>query len=174
MVQEKSFVMIKPDGVKRGLTDEIIKRLMSAGLEITARKDMSASEEIVAKHYPLNDKDYILGLGHRDLTGLSEGELTAIYDKNLKIVKAIHQYIQSGPVVAMIVAGPIGTVQTVRDIVGKTNPVDAAKGTIRGDFGEDSYAKSEAESRSVRNIVHASSSPKEAENEIKIWFPELS
>lgn len=174
MDQESSLVMIKPDGVARGLTNQIIQRFIDAGLKITVKKELIASQEIVTKHYPLDNRDYVLGLGHRDLTGLSPVELTAIYDKNFKIIKALHQYIQSGPVLAMIIAGPIGTVQKIRDIVGKTNPAEAAPGTIRGDFGEDSYAKSDAEGRSVRNLMHASGSVEEAEAEIKIWFPELS
>ena len=171
---ERSFVMIKPDGVKRELTDEIIKRFTDTGLNITARKDMTASQEIMEQHYPINDKDYVMGLGHRDISNLSETEKTEIYDKNTLIIKAMHTFIQSGPVVAMIIEGETGTVAKIREIVGKTNPPDADEGTIRGDLGEDSYAEADKEGRSVYNLIHASGTPEEAEHEIKLWFPELS
>lgn len=174
MNRERSFVMVKPDGVKRGLTNEIIKRLKSAGLTITAKKEMSASQETIVQHYPIDNKDYVLTLGHRDITGMSEGEIRALYDKNKKIIKTIASYIRSGPIVAMIVEGPKGTIEKIREVVGKTNPAEAAPGTVRGDFGEDSYEASDKEQRAVRNIVHASGSPEEAEREIKIWFPELA
>jgi len=171
---ERSFVMIKPDAVKRGLTDKIIKRFTDVGLKITAKKELMASQEIMEQHYPLNDEDYVMGLGHKDTSNLSETEKTEIYDKNMFIIKAMHQFMQSGPVVAMIIEGEKGTVAKIRKIVGKTNPPDAAPDTIRGDFGEDSYAQADKEGRSVRNLIHASGSPEEAEKEIQIWFPELT
>ena len=173
MEKERSFVMVKPDGVERGLTEDIIKRFTDAGLDITARKEMSATEEIVTQHYPIDNYDYVLHLGHKDISGMSEEEIKITYDKHYKIIKALHQYIKSGPVLALIIEGAKGTVGKVREIVGKTNPIEADKGTIRGDYGEDSYDQADKESRSVRNIIHASGTVEEAEDEIKNWFPEL-
>lgn len=171
---ERSFVMIKPDGVKRGLTDKIIKRFTDAGLNVTTRKELMATQEILEQHYPIHDDNYVMTLGHVDVSNLSDEERTKICEKNKGIIRNMHTALRIGPVIAMIIEGPIGTVAKIREIVGKTNPAEAAPGTIRGDFGEDSYAKADAEGRSVRNLVHASGSPEEAEREIRIWFPELA
>ncbi|RLC37715.1 nucleoside-diphosphate kinase [candidate division Kazan bacterium] len=171
---ERSFVMLKPDALKRGLADKIIKRFTDAGLSITAQKKMTASQEIVEQHYPIDDEDYVIGLGHKDTSNLSETEKTEIYDKNMFIIKAMHKFMRSGPVIAMIIEGPKGTIKKIREIVGKTNPPEAAPGTIRGDFGEDSYEQADKEGRSVHNLVHASGTSAEAEREIKLWFPELA
>ena len=83
-------------------------------------------------------------------------------------------FLGSGPVVAMIVEGPEGTIQKIRDLVGATSPEYADKGTIRGDYGIDSYAKANGEGRALENLVHASESVPEAAREIKLWFPELA
>ncbi len=174
MEKERSFVMVKPDGVKRGLIDEIIKRLEDAGLTIVAKKEMTANQDIVSKHYPIDNREYVLGLGHVDTSNMTDEEIEATYNKNRRIIESLHKYIQSGPVMPMIVEGPEGTVKKIREIAGKTNPIDAAPGTIRGDFGEDSYADADAENRSVRNIIHASGEVDEVEPEIAIWFPEFS
>jgi len=175
---ERSFVMIKPDGVKRGLTDEVVKRLTDAGLIVVFMAEpLIADSAVVTKHYPI-DEDYLLTFGHRDPSGWSEEEKRQVITKNHAIVLAMHEFIMSGPVVPMIIEGPVGTVAKVREIVGKTNPADAAPGTIRGDFGEDSFAATDAylaetgKSRPVYNIVHASGSPEEAEAEIANWLPE--
>jgi len=171
--KERSFVMMKPDGVARELTDEVVKRLEAAGLTIIARKEMTATPEIVAKHYP-KDPDYLLTMGHVDVTGWTDEQKAQRIAEMGARVDEMQQFIQSGPVVPMIVEGPIGTVAKIREIVGKTNPADSAPGTIRGDFGEDSYAQADVEGRSVRNIIHASGSPEEAAAEIANWFPEFT
>ena len=169
---ERSFVMVKPDGVARGLTDEIIRRLEAAGLTIAAQKEIIATPEIVAKHYPL-DPAYLLTMGHVDITGWTEEQKQARIAVMRPRVEEMQRFIQSGLVVPMVIEGPIGTIAKIRELIGKTNPAEAAPGTIRGDFGEDSYEKADKENRSVLNIVHASGSPEEAEAEIKLWFPEL-
>jgi nucleoside-diphosphate kinase len=175
--RERSFVMVKPDGMRRGLKDEIIRRLEATEvdgvkLKIIASKEMMATPEIVAKHYPL-DPAYLLTMGHVDPSGWTEEQKQAQIEKMHGRVIEMHQLIQSGPVFPMIIEGPVGTVAKIREIVGKTNPVEAAPGTIRGDFGDDSYAAADAEGRSVRTIVHASGNIEEAEAEIKNWFPEF-
>jgi nucleoside-diphosphate kinase len=180
MDTERSFVMMKPDGVERGLTDEVVRRLEAGGLTIiTPIKQVRATSEVATRHYPL-DPDYLLTMGHVDISGWSQGQKGERIAKNRRLVEAMHQFIMAGPVVPMIVEGPTGTVAKVREIVGKTNPAEAAPGTIRGEFGEDSYAAADAHlaetgtPRPVRNIVHASGTPAEAEQEIAIWFPEFA
>ena len=170
---ERSFVMIKPDGVKRGLTEDILKRFTDAGLNIVEKKELVASREIMEQHYPINDEEYVMTLGHVDVSNMTDEEKQAVKEKNTAIISAMHEFMMSGPVLATIIEGEEGTVAKIREIVGKTNPADAAPGTIRGDYGEDSYAQADKESRSVKNLVHASGAPDEAEHEIKIWFPEL-
>lgn len=181
MDQERSFVMIKPDGVKRGLTDEIIKRLTDAGLTIANRKDMQPTRELAYQHYADSDEWYS-SVGSKTIASYKKQGLaiTDVFSADDPIVvgKQIREwladFLTSGPVVAMIISGPAGTVQKIRDLAGATSPEYADKGTIRGDYGVDSYYKANSTGRALENLVHASESVVEAEREIKLWFPELS
>ena len=107
---EKTFVMVKPDGVQRGLIGEIIRRIERKGLKIVAIKMLKIDEGLAERHYA----------EHREKP----------FFRNLI------EYITSGPVVAMVVEGR-EAVKVVRNLVGATNPVEANPGTIRGDFGID-------------------------------------
>lgn len=169
MIQQ-TLVLIKPDAVKRHLIGEIIKRFEDGGLEVEAVEMVQATQEIIDKHYPLNDRDYILSLGHVDIGGLTGEDLEKLYQKNYKIVQALQEYVMEEPLVKMILSGPGNTIEKVRQIVGKTDPGVSPKGTIRGDLGIDSFAVSDKENRSVRNLVHASGNPEEAKREINLWF----
>ncbi len=166
----QTLVLIKPDGVRRNLIGEIIKRFEDGGLVVKALEMIQAEDSVVRAHYQLDNRDYILSLGHVDITGKTEDELEEIYQKNLKIVQNLQQAIQSGPIVKMILEGGEDAVPLVRQIVGKTDPAKADKGTVRGDFGEDSFEASDKEGRAVWNLVHASGTDEEAEQEIKLWF----
>ena len=169
----KSFVFLKPDAVKRNLIGEIIKRFEEKGLKLTRLEMIEASREIIDIHYPLSNREYVLTLGHVDMEGKSEEEQEAVYQKNYKIIKDLQDYVLSGPIVKMIVeSNEADTVAKIREIVGKTNPASSPEGTIRGDLGEDSYAKADEEGRAVYNLVHASGTDEEAEAEIKLWFPQ--
>jgi len=130
---ERTFVIVKPDGVQRGLIGEVIGRLERKGLKIVGLKTMWIQEEVAMEHYAEHaEKPFFRGLV---------------------------DYITSGPVVVMVVEGK-EAVRAVRNIVGATNPVEAAPGTIRGDFGLDIG----------RNVVHASDSLESAEREISLFF----
>lgn len=107
---ERTFVMIKPDAVQRGLIGKIISRLEKKGLKIVAMKMLSVSKELAERHYA----------EHREKP----------FFENLV------SYITSAPVVAMVVEGK-NAVKVVRTLVGATNPQEALPGTIRGDFGMD-------------------------------------
>ena len=107
---ERTFVMIKPDGVQRGLVGEVIMRLERKGLKIVAMKMMKVSEELATEHYTEH--------------------------KEKPFFKSLLDYITSGPVVAMVVEGK-NAVKVVRALVGATNPIEALPGTIRGDYGMD-------------------------------------
>jgi len=169
-------MLVKPDGVKRGLVGECVKRIEQRGLKIIAFKMIRASEEHAKLHYPGTDK-WLGGMGEKSL------ETYAKYDKNprdelgtgdaLEIGKMIYKwntdFLTSGPVVAMIISG-IHAIDMVRKIVGKTVPASAEMGTIRGDFSVDSPVLANAGKRAIHNVVHASGDPEEAEHEIEHWF----
>ncbi len=169
-MEQKTFVFIKPDGVRRHLIGEIIKRFEEVGLVIEALEMVEPDEKLISQHYPLDDREYVMSLGHRDVSGMSAEEKEELYKKNCHIIQRLHDYIKSGPVVKMILGGREDTVAKVREIVGKTDPAASPKGTIRGDLGVDSFALADQEDRSVQNLVHASGTPEEAKREIALWF----
>ena len=174
--QERTFMLVKPDGVKRGLVGECIGRIEQRGLKIIALKMILASEKIARGHYPGTD-EWLRGMGEKTLESYAKygkdpmGELGT--DNALKIGNMIYgwntDFLTSGPMVAMIVSG-IHAVDMVRKIVGKTLPSFAEMGTIRGDFSVDSPVLANADQRAIRNLVHASGDSAEAAHEIKHWF----
>lgn len=130
---ERTLVLIKPDGVQRKLTGEIIKRLEQRGLKLTAAKFMQVSRELAEEHYAIH--------------------------KGKPFYDGLIAYITSSPVMAMVWEGP-NAVAAVRQTMGATNPLQAAPGTIRHDFGL----------MVGRNLTHGSDSPENAETEINLWF----
>lgn len=170
----KSLVLLKPDAVKRNLIGEIIKRFEEKDLKVIAMEMMTADKDLLTKHYNLDNYDYVLTLGHVDVSNMSEDEKKERYEKNLGILGAVQDYVASGPIVKMVLEGGDDAVALIRQIVGKTDPSKADKGTIRGDFGEDSFEAADKEGRSVYNLIHASGNDEEAAVEVKLWFPELS
>lgn len=175
---ERTYCMLKPDAVKRGLIGEIVHRIEKAGLKVVAMKMLVPTEEQVRAHYPASDEAWVHRLGEKSLSGFEniEGvepkEILGTDDKKTLgegVVESLVQYMQSGPVVCMVVEG-IQAVDMVRKLAGHTLPFKAAVGTIRGDFSVDSPAVANVEKRSIHNLFHASETPSEAESEIKLWF----
>ena len=171
--QERSLVILKPDSVQRSLIGEIIKRLEQTGLKISAMKMVMATEEQLLDHYNKDDEWY-----ERKGKGVVEDlkKYGKVIDKEpieygKDIIRVIVNYMTAAPVVAMVVEGN-QAVAVVTKIVGTTEPVTSDVGTIRGDYTLDSYAHAALEDRGVRNLVHQSESPTEAEREIPIWFIE--
>ena len=163
---EKTLVVIKPDGVERNLTGEIIRRFQDAGLILTALRMLKVKEELVARHYPL-DPEYCRTIGEKSAAA---GEKIADPEAHGRmIVNGLRKYLTNGPVVALVLTGE-NAIKRVREITGYTDPAQAAKGTIRGDLGEDSILAANREKRPCRNLIHASGNPKEAEYEISLWF----
>ena len=169
--QERSLVLLKPDAVQRSLVGEVIKRFEQTGLKISAMKMIVPTEEQLLVHYNKDDSWY-----ERKGKGIVEElkaqgkpiEKEAIeYGKD--IIRTILHYMTAAPVVAMIMEGN-KAVAVVTKIVGSTEPSTSDVGTIRGDYTVDSYSHSTFENRAVRNLVHQSESPEEAEREIPIWF----
>lgn len=171
---EKTLVVIKPDGVQRTLIGEIIKRYERSGLKLVALKMMVPSQDLIEKHYLL-DPDWKKNVGEKaiasyDKKGLEPPSRDPIEVGN-RVVERLKKYMTAGPVVAMIWQGN-SAVGIVRKITGGTEPLTSDVGTIRGDFTVDSYQLADGDERAVRNLIHASGSPQEAEGEIKLWFNE--
>ena len=133
MSPERTLVLVKPDGVQRGLAGEIISRLERTGLQIIGMKLMLISEDLAGRHYAEHsEKPFYSGLV---------------------------SFITSSPVVALVLKGP-SAISTTRKIMGVTNPVDAAPGTIRGDLGVDMG----------RNLIHGSANAEDAAREVALFF----
>ncbi len=168
---EQTLVIIKPDGVQRGLLGEVLGRFEKAGLKIVGMKMVWADEELIGKHYE-DDEEYLTGVGEKALAGAKEKGVE-MKETALEIGKRVRKtnmkYISTGPVLAFVLEGNTA-VQTVRNIVGGTNPLTADMGTIRGDLTIDDFSQADQESRSVRNLMHASGEVEEAEREIPLWF----
>jgi nucleoside-diphosphate kinase len=135
-VAQRTLVLVKPDGVKKGLIGEIISRLEKKGLKIAAMRMLQMDKAMARKHYAVHDgKPFFAGLV---------------------------DFITSGPIVAVVVEGE-KSVEVVRKLMGETDPVKAAPGTIRGDYGLDIG----------ENLIHGSDSEENAQKEIALFFPDL-
>ncbi len=170
--KERTLVIIKPDGVQRTLIGEIISRFERVGLKLVAIKMMVASEDHVEKHYTL-DPEWRRITGEKTIASyIKKGETpwtTDPLEVTDQVLKTLKKYITSGPVVVMVWEGA-HAVELVRKLVGGTEPRSSDVGTIRGDYVLDSYLMADSDKRSVRNLIHASGTVKEAEMEIKHWF----
>ena len=142
-MMEKTLVLLKPDAVQRGLMGKIITRFEDAGLKAVAMKMVWIEPDFAKKHYSAHLKK-------------------AFYP-------GLEKMITEGPVVAMCIEG-LHAVETVRKIVGPTEPKSAAPGTIRGDFAHHSYEFTDKQGKAIKNLIHASGNQKEAEEEVKLWF----
>lgn len=174
---ERTFCMIKPDGVKRGLVGDIIQRMEKAGLKIVGLKMLVPTVEQVKKHYPMSDEAWVNRLGEKSLSAfenIDDDPQVVLGSTDTKVIgqgvaESLVQFMTSGPVVAMVVEG-IQAIDMIRKLAGHTLPFKADLGTIRGDFSVDSPAVANAEGRAIHNLFHASETAEEAKNEIKLWF----
>jgi len=174
---ERTLVLLKPDALEQGLVGEIISRFENAGLKIVATKMVHPDEEIAHQHYPTKRREFIEGMGNKTLQSYKEEGHDAKtnfgtddpFEVGLQLQKWLVDFITSGPVIALVLEGQ-NSIKQVRDIAGHTIPVKADKGTIRGDYSDDSAIKANAEKRSIQNLVHASGDKSEAEFEIRLWF----
>ena len=169
--KERSFVIVKPDGVQRGLMGEILRRIERTDLKVVAVKFLVPKEEQCWDHYHKED-DWFLSKGtritaDREAQGLPIEKEPIEYGKD--IIRANVTFFTSGPVLALVIEGN-QSVAIVKKLVGGTEPSTSDVGTIRGDYTIDSYALSSIDNRAVRNLIHCSDKPEEAEREIAIWF----
>ena len=178
MAIERTLVIVKPDGVKRGLIGEVISRIERAGLKIVAMKMVWATKEQIEGFYP-SSQDWFRSVGNKTLNSYREMGLDPKAELGTddpveigKMVKGwLVSYMTETPIVLMVVEGN-HAVEVVRKLVGYTLPYKAEPGTIRGDFSVDSPDLANREKRAIRNLVHASDSPEEARREINYWFRE--
>lgn len=140
---ERSLVLIKPDAVQRGLVGDIIKRFEHTGLKMVGMKMVRVDEKFAKEHYKAHTKK--------------------------PFFSELVELITECPVVAIVIEG-VHAVQNVRKMVGATSPHEATPGTIRGDFAHLSMDYASKKKMGGRNIIHASATPNEAEEEIKLWF----
>ncbi len=169
--KERSFVIIKPDGVQRSLVGDIISRFEKTGLKFIAMKMMLPTKEHLFKHYNKDDVwyeskgkvtlDAIIARGETPTKTATE------YGKG--IIEQLANFMSASPVIAMVLEGN-KAVSVVKKIVGGTEPATSDVGTIRGDYTIDSYSLANFDSRAVRNLIHCSDSPEEAVREISLWF----
>ncbi len=171
--KERTLVIIKPDGIQRGLVGEIIQRLERTGLKFVAFKMFIPTEEQCWAHYNKDDA-WFEKKGQNTIKNLealgSPIEKPAVeYGKD--IVRALVKFMTSGPVVGMVIEGN-QAVGIVKKITGGTEPLTSDVGTIRGDLTVDSYDLAVGDNRAVRNLIHCSDEPQEAQREIALWFTE--
>ena len=140
---ERTLIIIKPDGVERALVGEIMKRFENVGLKIIGMKMVWVDRKFAEKHYAAH--------------------------KAKPFFKELVEFITEGPVVAFVAEG-VHAVQNVRKLVGSTSPHEAPPGTIRGDFAHISMAYASQKGQGGKNLIHASGSKPEADEEIKLWF----
>lgn len=168
--------MIKPDGVKRGLTGEILRRIEQRGLKAIALEMVQSTTKQMDDHYPKTEV-WISRLGEKTLATYAKYGYDAIKelgtDDKFKIGTMVRKwlidYMTSGPIVKIVIQG-VHAVDAVRKLAGNTMPAQAEMGTIRGDFSVDSAAAANRDKRSVHNVVHISETPEEAAHEISHWF----
>lgn len=176
-MQQKTLIVIKPDGVIRSLVGEILGRFEKAGLKVVAAKMLLVSKEHAAKHYPHDREELWTGIGNKTLDNYKSLELDAVKLLGTKDPKKIGDivrvwlldYISSGPVFAAVLEGP-HAVELVRKICGHTLPLLSQPGTIRGDFSFDSAYLANTGQRAIKNLIHASGTLEEAKYEIPLWF----
>ncbi len=142
-MMEQTLVLIKPDGVQRGLAGEILTRFEKVGLKISGMKMVWVDADFSKKHYAAHiEKAFYPGL---------------------------EKMITEGPVIALVLQG-LHSVELVRKMVGATEPKSALPGTIRGDYAQHSYSYSDDKGIAIKNLIHASGTSEEAIAEVVLWF----
>ncbi len=173
MEAEKTLVLIKPDGVVRGLTGRIISRFEEAGLKIIGMKMLKADKKLAQKHYPL-DEQWAKKVFEKTRSAHEKEGKSFKYKNHMEFGSLIQSwnisFLQESPVIAIALEGP-HAIEIVRKIIGPTEPKQASPGTIRGDYAMfESYEIANSKSRVLRNLVHSSDSKETAERELSLWF----
>lgn len=173
---EVTFLMLKPDGVRKGLVGELIRRIEQRDLKIVALEMFQPTLEQIDTHYP-KDLAWMKRLGEKSLKTYAQYSIDPIKELGtddpekigVMVRKWLVDYMVSAPLVRMVIKG-VHAVDMVRKIVGPTMPYLAEMGTFRGDYSSDSAAIANSEKRAVMNLAHASETSEEAQHEIQFWF----
>ncbi len=147
LLKEKTLVLIKPDGIFRGLIGKIIGRFEDAGLKIIGMKMVWIDENFAKEHYRQDIEDK--------------------YGKRVR--DDLVKYVKEGPLVAMVLEG-VDAIKVTRKMVGSTYPSESMPGTIRGDYAHISKDYANSNEINVRNLVHASGNAEDAKHEVPLWF----
>ena len=148
-MEERSLVLIKPDGVQRGMVGEIISRFEKVGMKIIGMKMLEPNKEHYHSHYEVIGK--------------------MISRRGEDAFNAALKFMQSGPVIA-IVFGGVEAISLIRKMVGPTEPKSAQPGTIRGDYAHMSFPYADGKKIGIPNLIHSSGDSEEAKLEIEHWF----
>lgn len=175
-MNQKTLVLLKPDAMNRGLAGEIIGRFERVGLKIVECKLVNADKKLASTHYPVTE-EWLLKVGKNTLSDCEKYEVDVMdamgTSDPIEIGKKVHEwnmeYILSAPILAIVFEG-VHAVEVVRKLCGPTLPLLAPPGTIRGDFSSASAVSENMAKSPIRNLIHASGDPSEAEREIKLWF----
>lgn len=168
---ERSLVLIKPDAVARHLVGEIMTRFERKGLKMVALKLVWPTEELAGEHYVATE-EWIGSSGQRTYDSYVEKGITppaSPRELALNTRRKLMEALTIGPVVAMVLEGA-HVIEVVRKMRGATSPLAAEVGTIGFDYSLESYQVSDAGDWAIKNIIHGSDSPENAEREIAIWF----
>ncbi len=176
MQKQRALLIIKPDGVQRGLIGKIIKRFEQVGLTIVGLKFIWATDKQIIAHYPETEA-WFKKVGERTLTNYAKKGLDAkkVFgtDDAVSIGKTVKKwlidYLQESPLFFVVVEG-YEAIEIVRKLSGNTIPLLAFPGTIRGDFSHDTIDLANEQSRPLRNVIHASDTVEDAEKELNLWF----
>ncbi|MCH7567885.1 MAG: nucleoside-diphosphate kinase [Nanoarchaeota archaeon] len=172
-MQEKTLILIKHDGVVRSLIGKILTRIENIGLKVIGMKMVWANEDLARNHYTLDEEWARKSFETTKKTHEREGKPFP-HKNHMEFGSLIQSwninFLREGPIIAIVAEGP-HAIEIVRKIVGTTEPRQSPPGTIRGDFAmTESYELSDKNKRVLRNLIHASDSPKTAEREISLWF----
>ncbi len=169
--EERTFVIIKPDGVQRSLIGEVIHRFERTGLKLVGMKFACTPEEKLWAHYDKDD-EWFSRKGQNIIEERKKHSLPIekeAIEYGRDIIRALVKYMKAGPVVMMVWQGN-QSIAAVKKLVGDTSPATSDVGTIRGDLTTDSYDIANIDDRAVRNLVHCSDAPEAAAREIALWF----
>ncbi len=170
---ERTFVIIKPDGVQRGLVGEIIKRFERTGLKLVGLRFGIADEKKLWEHYNKDDAWFVKKgtkiAEDKKAAGMSVEKEPIEYGKD--IIRQLVAFMTSGPVLMMVWEGNQAAA-VIRKITGDTEPATSDVGTIRGDLTIDSYGIAAVDDRAVRNLIHCSENAEEGKREVALWFTE--
>jgi nucleoside-diphosphate kinase len=173
--KERTFVILKPDAVQRGLVGDIVKRFERIGLKIVGMKMHMVDEKTLWAHYNKDDAWYTKKGGNivenKKKLGMKVDKEAIEYGKD--IIRAMVHYMCASPVVSLVIEGN-GAQAVVKRLVGSTEPSTADTGTIRGDYSLDSYYLCDTDgSRGMRNLIHCTD-PADGEGayerEVNLWF----